>query len=133
MNASLLQTVDLYVAVLLAAFGMSFLTLTIVVLLDSDAVRELAHAWESKQLDRVRMGRMLALRGIDRRIYLRGTPMSEVRHQVARCRNCSQQSRCDADLAAGTPTRAGYCPNARALDTLAVLHRHGSAQTLQPR
>lgn len=66
------------------------------------------------RVTRLRLGRMLARRGIDVNTYLHEMPMTDLEGQIRACENCEQTTACNHTLAKGgrdAPSDLGFCPN----------------------
>ena len=73
------------------------------------------------QLERLRLGKMLAALGIDADGYLSSERAVDIREQMERCNACANTDECDTRLAAG-PVDAGsidYCNNEASLQKIA--------------
>lgn len=94
------------------------LTLAAVLAFDHSLHRSIQRLIIGFQLRRLRMGRMLAARGISPAQYLRAASAVELRKQLARCRDCRQKTRCDQAFAMGPSSDPHYsfCPNTFALN-----------------
>ena len=66
------------------------------------------------RVTRLRLGRMLARRGIDLDTYLHEMPMTDLENHIRACENCEQTTACNRTLAKGgsdSPSDLGFCPN----------------------
>ena len=74
------------------------------------------------QLERLRLGKMLAALGIEADGYLSSERAVDIREQMERCNACANTDECDTRLAAG-PVDAGsidYCNNEASLQKIAA-------------
>lgn len=114
--------VRLYMEALIALFALCLGLLTVMTMADANVSAMVGRGMASLRLRSLRMNRMLAIRHIDRRLYLSLTPLFEVRRELSNCRHCPSQQLCDSQLARGEGYGAAYsyCPNTPFLDTLAA-------------
>lgn len=78
----------------------------------------------ARQLDQLRLGRMLTALGIDIDSYLSGERAVEIRKQIARCGACTNTAECDTHLDEGSvnPGNIDYCRNEKTLQKIAGRH-----------
>lgn len=79
-----------------------------------------------KQLDHLRLGKMLTALGIDRDSYLSSERVVDIREQMERCSACANTEKCDIQLDEGN-VDAGtidYCNNEASLQKIARRHRN---------
>jgi len=72
------------------------------------------------QLDRLRLGKMLAALGIDTDSYLSSERVVDIHKQMERCTACANTEECDTQLAEGTAVTdsIGYCNNEASLQKI---------------
>jgi hypothetical protein len=121
--------IQLYIPLMLAAFGLVFLTLTIVILADYGRLPFMQRALLGRQLRQVRMNRMLGMRGIPRAYYLRVAGLNQLRLDLARCQACASKARCDLArvVGPGLDPDCSFCPNAESLSRVQQGLRAGLA------
>lgn len=104
---------------LIACLGVG-LTILILLRTSSGVFHSAARAGQARRLRRLRMSDMLDMRNIDHRLYLKLTPLPELRRQLSNCAHCSSKRQCDAELLRGELLGKGfdYCPNTPALNAL---------------
>lgn len=76
----------------------------------------------AEQLQRLRLGKMLAALGIDRDSYLSRERAVDIREQMQRCKSCGNSVECDTRLADGVvdTDTIGYCSNEASLQKIAA-------------
>ena len=76
----------------------------------------------AEQLQRLRLGKMLAALGIDRDSYLSRERAVDIREQMQRCNSCDNTVECDTRLAEGAvdTDTIGYCNNEASLQKIAT-------------
>ena len=79
----------------------------------------------AEQLQRLRLGKMLAALGIDTDSYLSSERVADSREQMQRCNSCANTGECDTQLAEGTvdADSIGYCNNEVTLRKIAGQHK----------
>lgn len=115
---------QLYVPLLLAGLGFMLLMAAAVWTAHFGS-----RAAQGLRLRGLRMRDMLDMRNIDRRAYLKLTPLRQLRRQLSDCAHCSNKRQCDAQIVAGEIYGIGfaYCPNTPALNALQELIRKNAA------
>ncbi|MCW8963428.1 MAG: DUF6455 family protein [Gammaproteobacteria bacterium] len=75
----------------------------------------------ARQLDQLRMSKMLRALGIDTTQYLHQERISEINMQMNRCNECQNTDQCDEDMATGNidPGNISYCNNEESLKAIA--------------
>ncbi len=74
----------------------------------------------AERVNRLRLGRMLARRGIDVQEYLHRVPVVRLEQEARACEGCDQTATCDRTLARATSAAAlDFCPNDRAFGVYA--------------
>ena len=114
-------TISGYIWTLSAVTFACFLALAFMILQDTDENTWLARAYQRLRLNRTRMSHLLKRRHVDVGLYLRETPIAEVKAQIARCHDCARQALCDRALRslAASTSRYSFCPNSRFVDPFA--------------
>jgi hypothetical protein len=110
---------QLYMPLLLATVGVG-LAILVLARAGSGLIHAAARTGQARRLRRLRMSDMLDIRNIDQKLYLRLTPLPELRRQLSNCAHCSSKRQCDAELVHGEVFGTGfsYCPNTPALNAL---------------
>jgi hypothetical protein len=74
-----------------------------------------------KQLEHLRLGKMLRALGIDTDSYLAGERVVDIRKQMERCSACANTEECDNQLAGGAvdADTIDYCNNEASLQKIA--------------
>jgi hypothetical protein len=114
--------IQLYVPLLLAVLGLALVGLIAV---DRRLVQSIQRAGIGRQLRCLRLNRMLRPRGISREQYLGSFAIADLRRQLALCRNCTQQQRCDEAFVTdpSSDLYQFFCSNAFTLIRLQVASR----------
>ena len=127
MNPLTLAAIGL-IAVILAVTGIRML----LAIGTNFAIGRQVRAGLRHRVTRLRLGRMLARRGIELDSYLHEVPMTDLEGQIRACENCEQTTVCNRTLAKGGTDSAsefGFCPNDATLtgykdkaERIAVMH-----------
>ena len=74
----------------------------------------------ARQIERLRLGKMLAALGIDIDTYVSMEPTVDIREQITRCKTCDNTEECDDRLAEGIidTDNIGFCNNEKSLQEL---------------
>ena len=117
MNILTLVTVGLLLALVLAVFTL-LLPMAFVVNFKTGAVYREKLA---SQVDRLRLGNMLAALGITTDTYVSKERAIDIREQMTRCKACENTASCDEKLQqeAVTADEIGFCSNEESLRKLA--------------
>ncbi len=99
--------------ILLAAFAV---LLTVAIVFNLSAGKRYRESM-ARQLDSLRLSKMLTALGVDIDAYLHGERAVDVHNQMQRCAGCSQIEQCDEKLANGKidSGEIGFCDNEQAL------------------
>ena len=75
----------------------------------------------AEQLDKLRLGKMLAALGVDINRYLNSERMVDIHHQMRRCTTCTNTETCDDTLTKGdvAADNIQFCNNEESLRKLA--------------
>lgn len=73
------------------------------------------------QIERLRLGKMLAALGIDIDVYVSRERTVDIQEQMTRCKACGNTRECDENLGQGgvTADSIGFCNNEKPLQELA--------------
>lgn len=85
----------------------------------------------ARDIDRLRLGKMLGALGIDVSAYLHSERILDIQQQMSRCSDCARTAECDDRLAGGKVDAAeiGFCNNEQSLQQ--ILEREKSAAPTQ--
>jgi hypothetical protein len=85
----------------------------------------------ARDIDKLRLSKMLAALGIDVTSYLHSERILDIQQQMNRCSDCARTAECDDRLAAGKVGAAeiGFCNNEQSLHQ--ILEREKSAASTQ--
>lgn len=74
----------------------------------------------ARDIDRLRLSRMLGALGIDVTGYLHNERILDIRQQMGRCSDCARTTECDERLAGGSVDAQdiGFCNNEQALQQI---------------
>lgn len=102
--------------ILLAAFAV---LLTVAIVFNLSAGKRYRESM-ARQLDTLRLSKMLAALGVDINAYLHSERTVDIHDQMQRCAGCSQVEQCDEKLADGRidSGKIGFCDNEQALAEL---------------
>lgn len=83
----------------------------------------------ARDIDRLRLSRMLAGLGIDVTRYLHNERILDIQQQMSRCSDCARTAECDERLAGGSVDahEIGFCNNEQSLQQ--ILEREKAATT----
>lgn len=112
-----LRTVGLVGSALLLV-AMAWMTLSIMRQADSSVTARIREGLRQR-LGGLRLGRMLAHRGIATETYLESTAPDEAKSQLSACEGCAALVQCDNALSSTAPGQDfSFCANAEALEAL---------------
>jgi hypothetical protein len=113
MNTLTLVTVGLLLALVLAVFAVLLPKAFVVNFRTGMLYRDRL----ARQIDRLRLGKMLAALGISRDTYISRERAVDIREQMTRCDACTNTATCDEKLEQETVTadEIGFCNNEQAL------------------
>jgi hypothetical protein len=79
----------------------------------------------AREIDRLRLGRMLGALGIDIDAYLHSEQVRDIQAQMSRCAQCANTADCDETLARGKVDSGeiDFCNNEEALKDVAAKQR----------
>ena len=74
----------------------------------------------ARQVNALRLNKMLAALGIDINSYLHAERIIDIEEQISKCSACQNTDTCDDQLAKGTvqPGKIDYCNNEQALEQI---------------
>ena len=113
MNTLTLVTVGLLLALVLAVFAVLLPRAFVVNFKTGMLYRERL----AGQIDKLRLGNMLAALGIDAHAYISKQSAADIREQMTRCKACGNTAACDEALTQEgvTADEIGFCDNEDAL------------------
>jgi hypothetical protein len=116
---------SLIIAGLFGMLLMAFATLLTVAIVFNLAAGKRYRESLAKQLNSLRLGKMLTALGVDIDDYLHHERAVDIHDQMQRCSGCAQTERCDEQLADGKidNDQLGFCNNEQTLVSLTTRNK----------